>query len=155
MTPTVKQILQIENRLCTEYNVDTFAALKFDDNNTDDINMNLISFLDTYQLVIDSKKELSVYGYNVPSANLQELFEFANQLIESNSSGQSMSSRTLQFEMDTDKADIHISDSDLSILEKSVIRKFDNLLSFRAGSNILRKVKQSHIKSTYSIIQYV
>ncbi|CAF5197606.1 unnamed protein product, partial [Rotaria magnacalcarata] len=34
--PTVKQLLQIENHLCTKYSLDSFAELKFDASDDDD-----------------------------------------------------------------------------------------------------------------------
>jgi hypothetical protein len=150
---TVKQFLQIENRLCTEYHVDSFAAFKFDGNDTDDTDVNLVSFLDTHQNLIDPNRELSVYGYNVPVSDRKELFEFVNQLIESNSDRQNMSQQTIQSDGDPNDEDIQLTADNLTILEKVVIRKFGGLLGFRTGINILRKSKESYIKDVFSIIR--
>ncbi len=142
---TIKDFLQIENHLCTEYSVDNFAAFKFDDNDIDDTDANLVSFLGVHQTLIDPNKELSVYGYNVPNTDRQELLEFANQLIESNSDA--------QFGTDSNDENIQLTADNLSILEKTVKHKFGGLLGFRTGTDILRKVKKLHIKSTHSIIR--
>jgi hypothetical protein len=146
----VKQFLQIENHLCTKYRVDSFAAFKFDENDTDNPDVNLVSFLDDHQMLIDPNRELSVYGYNVSKVDRQELFEFANQLIESNSDRQA---QAVQFGTDSNDENIPISDDNLLILEKAVKHKFGGLLGFQSGTNILRKAKQPHIKSACSIIR--
>jgi hypothetical protein len=150
---TVKKLLQIENHLCTKYSVDSFAAFKFDENDIDDTDVNLVSFLDTHQMLIDPNRELFVYGYNVQMTNRQELFEFANQLIESNSDRQYVSPQAVQFGIDSNDEDIQISADNISILEKAVIHKFGGLLGFRTGTHILRKAKQLHIKNACSIIR--
>ncbi|CAF2878871.1 unnamed protein product [Rotaria sp. Silwood2] len=153
-TLTVKQFLQLENHLCTKYNVDSFGAFKFNENDIHDTDVNLVSFLDTHQKLIDPKGELSVYGYNVARTDREELFEFVNQLIESNSDRQSVSSQTLQFDMNSNNEDIQISADNLPILEKVIIHKFGGLLGFQTGASILRKAKQLRAKTEYSIIRF-
>ncbi len=143
----MKQFLQIENHLCTKYRVDSFAAFKFDENDTD---VNLVSFLEDHQMLIDPNRELSIYGYNVPIADRQELFEFTNQVIESNSDRQP---QAVQFDTDSNDENIPINDDNLLILEKAVKHKFGGLLGFQSGTSILRKAKQPHIKSACSIIR--
>jgi hypothetical protein len=150
---TVKQFLQIENHLCAKYSVDSSTMFKFDVNNTDDSAVNLVSFLDVHQMLIDPNRELSVYGYNVPITDRRELFEFVNQLIESNIDRQNMSQQAIQSDGDPNDGDIQITADNLTILEKTVIRKFGGLLGFLTGTNILRKSKQSYIKDVFSIIR--
>jgi hypothetical protein len=150
---TIKQFLQIENHLCTKYSVDNFAAFKFDDNDIDDTDVNLVSFLGAHQMIIDPNKELSVYGYNVPITDRQELLEFANQLIQSNSDRHHVSPQAAQFQIDSNDEDIPINADNLSILEKTMKRKFGGLLGFRTGTDIQRKVNQSPLKNAYSIIR--
>ncbi|CAF1079827.1 unnamed protein product [Rotaria sordida] len=153
-TLTVKQFLQLENHLCTKYNVDNFGAFKFNENDMHDIDVNLVSFLDTHQKLIDPKDELSVYGYNVTRADREELYEFVKQLIESNNDRQFVSSQSLQFDTDSNNEDIQISADNLSILEKAIIHKFGGLLGFQTGASILRKTKQLRAKTEYSIIRF-
>jgi hypothetical protein len=150
---TIKQFQQTENQLYTKYSVESFATFQFDDNDNDDNDVNLVSFLDNHRMLIDPNRELSVYGYNVPKANRQELYEFVNQLVESNSGMQHVSPQDEQLNKDTDDEDIKISDDNLLILEKAVIHKFGGLLGFQSGTNILRKARQPHIKGAYSIIR--
>ncbi len=149
----MKQFLQIENHLCTKYRVDSFAAFKFDENDTDNADANLVSFLDGHRTLIDPNRELSVYGYNVPMTDRQELFEFASQLIESNSDRQQVLPQAAQSVVDSKDEDIPISADNLLILEKAVIHKFGGLLGFQSGTSILRKAKQSQINSACSIIR--
>ncbi|CAF3623985.1 unnamed protein product [Rotaria sp. Silwood1] len=153
-TLTVKQFLQLENHLCTKYNVDSFDAFKFNENDMHDTDVNLVSFLDTHQKLIDPKGELSVYGYNVARMDREELYEFVKQLIESNNDRQFVSSQSLQFDMDFNNEDIQISADNLPILEKAIIHKFGGLHGFQTGASILRKVKQLRTKTEYSIIRF-
>ncbi|CAF4753864.1 unnamed protein product [Rotaria socialis] len=154
--PTIKQLLQIENHLCTKYRLDSFAELKFDTgDDDDDTDTNIVSFLNTHQKLIDPNSELSVYGYNVPITDRRDLFEFTNQLIESNSDKQHISSQSVELHMDSNNEDIQINADRLSILEKAIVHKFGGLLGFRSGRNILHKTKKSsHLSMTCSIIRF-
>lgn len=150
----MKQFRQIENRLCTDYSLDSFAELKFDaDNDDDDTDTNMLSFLNTHQKLIDPNAQLSVYGNNIPITDRRDLFEFTNQLIESNSDKQHTSSQSAEFHIDSNNEDIQISADRVSILEKAIVHKFGGLLGFRSGRNILRKAKSSQLNMTCSIIQ--
>ncbi|CAF4183220.1 unnamed protein product, partial [Rotaria magnacalcarata] len=152
----IKQLLQIENHLCTKYSLDSFAELKFDaSDDDDDTDTNIVSFLNTHQKLIDPNAELSVYGHNVPITDRRDLFEFTNQLIESNSDKQHISSQSVELHMGSNNEDIQINADRLSILEKAIVHKFGGLLGFRSGRNILRKTKQSsHLNMTCSIIRF-
>ena len=150
---TVKQLLKIENHLCIKYGVDSFAAFKFNENDASDTDVNLVSFLDTYQTLIDPNRELSIYGYNVSPMDRRELLEFTSQVIEANSDKQCMLSNTSQFDTDSNDEKIQISTDNILILEKAVKHKFGSLLGFRTGTDILRKAKQSHMENNFSIIR--
>lgn len=138
---TIKQILQMENHLCTKYDVDHFDAFRFDDNENDETEVTLVSFLADHQTFIDPNKELSIYGHHISTQDRQDLFQFVNQIIESNS------------ETNSNDQDIQISDEHLSILEKTIQQKFNGLLSSPTGIDLLRKAKQSSKKTQHSIIR--
>ena len=153
MPLTVRQFLKIEKHLRTKYNVDHFSAFKFHENDDDNTDVNLVSFLDKHQTLIDPHGELSVYGYNVHLSDRQEMFEFVNQLIESNHDRRCMSSQPGQFDTNADDENIQINADKLPILEKVVAYKFGELFGFQKGMNILRKIKQSCITNEHPIIR--
>ena len=103
--------------------------------------------------MIDPKKELSIYGYNIATNDREYLLEFVNQLVDSNTDRREISSQDEQFHRDVDDEHIEISADHLSIMEKTIKQKFDGLLGFRTGIDILRKAKQSRNENIHSIIR--
>ncbi|CAF1313722.1 unnamed protein product, partial [Adineta ricciae] len=152
---TVKQFVHIENRLCTKYNVGSFADFKFDEEASDDgEDVNLISFLHNNRRLVDPNEELSVYGHNVPFTDRRELYELVNQVIESNSGRQNMSEQAISMENESTNEDVQISADNLQILESVVTRKFGGLLGFRKMTDALRKSKQLYTKEVCSIVRF-
>ena len=150
---SIRQILETENHLCTKYGVDHFDAFRFDENETDDTDVNLVSFLADHQTRIDPNRELSVYGHNISTADRQDLLEFVNQVIESNSDTDHASPQDAQLTVHSNDEDVQMSADQFSILEKTIKHKFDGLLGFRTGMDVLRKAKQSSKKNDHPIIR--
>ena len=133
---TIKQLHDIENRLCCQHSVTKFSD--FSINGDDQAPLDLISFLYKYRDKIDPDGALSLYESASSIGNRQELYTFVNQLTVLKDQ------RAKEDEPGENKREIHMSKDQSSAVEKVIKHKFGGLLGFNRCSQILHRAKQQH-----------
>ena len=139
---SIKQLYDVEKRLCDKYSVKRFSDLGITDN--DDIPLDLISFLYTHREQIDSNGELSIYQSPSSVIDRQEMYSFVNQLVVLNDREEGH---------DKPNRELYLTKDQSSAVEKAVRHKFGGLLGFNRSSQIINKAKQKHDKNKDTIIQ--
>ncbi|CAF4681057.1 unnamed protein product [Rotaria sp. Silwood1] len=154
---TIKQLLKIDEDLCTQYGVTNFSALTYDENDNDDSSANFISFLNKYHEIIDPHEELSVYEQTTSTDDRTELYSFVQQLSIINNDEvrgeyQSQSVAFIHGHVNTEQ--VHISTETLSAIEKAVKHKFGESINFRKGNQIIKKARKRFRKNKHTIIRF-
>ncbi|CAF3761406.1 unnamed protein product [Adineta steineri] len=154
---TIKQLLRIEGRLCTQHAVNHFSVFNYDENDDDNDNpSNLLSFLDKYRQQIDPHGELSVYEQISSTDDRQELYSFIQQLniINNNEIDDNNQQHIVSIHGHINSDYIHLSTEKLSAIEKAIKHKFHGSIHFYRGNQMIKKAKQQHRKNDYSIIRF-
>ena len=140
---SIKQLYDVEKRLCDKYSVNRFSDLGITDNHN--IPLDLISFLYTHREKIDPNGELSIYESPSSVVDRQEMYSFVNQLVVLND--------RIGGGHDEQKREIYMTKDQSSAVEKAVKHKFGGLLGFNRSSQIINKARQKHDKNKDTIIQ--
>lgn len=152
----IKQLLKIENHLCSQYGVSDFSVFNYDD---DGNSISFVAFLDKHRHTIDPHGELSIYEHTTSTNNREELYSFVQQLSAINPSNtspdeyQQQSSILIHGDVHGDQ--FHLSSENMSAIEKAVKHKFPEIQHFRQGNQIMRRIKQQRHRSKHPIIRSV
>ncbi|UJR37109.1 hypothetical protein I4U23_029813 [Adineta vaga] len=134
---TIKQLLKIEQRLCTQHD--------------------FISFLDKYRHTIDPRKELSVYEHISSINNREELYSFIQQLSAINNNDVNLNEEqqsNVLIHGDVRADQLHLNTENISAVEKAIKHKFPEFHHDHQGSQMIRKAKQQYHKNKQSIIRF-
>jgi hypothetical protein len=151
---SIEELLEVDERLCTQNGVTNFSVFTYDDNDNDDNPANFISFLNKYHRMIDPHGNLSVYEHATAAGDRAELYSFVRHLsIISDEKTNEEQHHVAVISGDANAEQIQISAEKISAVEKAVKHKFGGLIGCRNGSQIIQKAKQRSRKNKYSSIQ--
>jgi hypothetical protein len=154
---TIKQLLKLDEDLCAQHSVPNFAVFNYDENDSDDNPVNIVSFLDKHRQTIDPHGELSVYEHSASIDDRSELYSFVQQLsVITNNEINEEHQQQQHMELvhgHIKVEQLHISAEKLSAVEKAIKHKFGGNINSRKGNQIIKKAKQRHNKHKDSIIR--
>ena len=133
---TIKQLYDVERRLCNQHSVKQFAEFALEDDQHQP--MDFITVLYQCRNQIDPKGKLSVYENVASSSERQEMYTFVNQLSIFHDQREGENQR----QFDETKREIHYTKDQNSAVEKAVKHKFGGLLGFSQTSQVLNRAKQ-------------
>ena len=153
---SIKDLLRVDKRLCSQHSVANFSLFAYDENDSEDDPANLVSFLHKHHEMIDPRGELSVYEHGTSVDDRAELFSFVHQLSvinddKMNEEQQQQHVTVISGHINAEQ--VPISAEKISAVEKAVKHKFGGFIGCRNGNQIIKKAKQRSRKNNYSSIQ--
>jgi hypothetical protein len=153
---TIKELLSIDDRLCTQHSVPNFSAFNYDENDSDDNPTNFLSFLDKHHRIIDPRGELSVYEQTASADDRSDLYPFVQQLsvINNNDTNEEHQQEYVApVHGHVNNEQLYMSKEKISAVEKAIKHKFGGTINSRKINQIVKQVKQRHNKHKDSIIR--